>query len=207
MYRVYCDGFLLYHSNLENLRIFNPSVELELNKTGSFNFTIYPEHPYFSLVKKLKSIITVWQDDFLLFRGRVLDDDIGWHNEKTVNCEGDMAFLLDSVQRPNTFTGTVAEVLGYLISLHNPQVDADKQFTLGTVTVDGVLTVDLTEYTTTYDVIQKHLLEAFGGYLMTRFEHGLVYIDYLSEINLLSPQTIEFARAQTLPLSLFRLAQ
>ena len=194
MYRVYCDGFLIYHSNLENLRIFNPSVELELNKTGSFEFTIYPDHPYFSLVKKLKSIITVWQDDFLLFRGRVLDDDIGWHNEKTITCEGDTAFLLDSVLRPFTFTGTVSEVLAYLLSLHNPQVDVDKRFVLGTVTVDGTLTVDLTEYTTTHEVIQKHLLEALGGYLMTRFESGVVYIDYLSEINLLSPQTIEFGK-------------
>ena len=194
MYRVYCDGLLLYHSKLENLQIFNPSVELELNKTGSFNFTIYPDHPYFSLVKKLKSIITVWQDDFLLFRGRVLDDDIGWHNEKTVNCEGDMAFLLDSVLRPFTFTGTVAEVLAYMLSLHNPQVDAEKQFTLGTVTVDGVLTVDLTEHTTTLDAIQKHLLEQFGGYLMTRFEDGVAYLDYLADINLLSPQTIEFGK-------------
>lgn len=34
MYRVYCDGYLLYHSKLENLKIFNPSLELELNKTG-----------------------------------------------------------------------------------------------------------------------------------------------------------------------------
>ena len=81
MYRVYCDGLLLYHSNLELLKIFNPSVELELNKTGSFEFTIYPNHPYYNSIHKLKSIITVFQDDFILFRGRVLDDEVGWHNE------------------------------------------------------------------------------------------------------------------------------
>lgn len=40
MYRVYCDGSLLYHSKLENLVLLNHSVELEVNKTGSFTFTV-----------------------------------------------------------------------------------------------------------------------------------------------------------------------
>jgi len=123
MYKVYCDGLLLYHSKLENLKIFNPSVELELNKTGSFQFTIYTDHPYYSLIQKLKSIITIYQDDYLLFRGRVLDDEVGWHNEKHIVCEGDMAFLLDSILRPFAFTGTVAEFLAYILPLHNAQVD------------------------------------------------------------------------------------
>lgn len=81
-YRVYCDGLTLYNSKLESLKIFSPTVELELNKTGSFNFTIYPDHPHYNSIQKLKSIITVYQDDYLIFRGRVLDDDSGFHNEK-----------------------------------------------------------------------------------------------------------------------------
>ena len=194
MYKVYCDGQLLYHSKLENLQIFNPSLELELNKTGSFEFTVYPQHPRFDLIKKLKSIITVYQDDFLLFRGRVLDDEIGWHNEKQVICEGDMAFLLDSIVRPGTFTGTVAEFLAYIINNHNSQVEQEKRFTLGTVTVTGDLPADLTEYTNSLETLQKQLLDAFGGYLRTRTEDGITYIDYLSEFNLLAPQAIEFGK-------------
>lgn len=194
MYRVYCDDLLLYHSKLENLKIFNPSVELELNKTGSFDFTIYPDHPYFGLIKKLKSIITVFQDDFQMFRGRVLDDEVGWHNEKAIICEGDMAFLLDSIQRPMTFSGTVAEFLALIINNHNSQVEAEKQFTLGSVTVEGSLTVDLTEYTNSLETLQKQLLDGFGGYLRTRQEEDIIYIDYLSEITLLAPQTIKFGK-------------
>lgn len=109
MYKVYCDGWLLYHSKLENLQIFDPSLELELNKTGSFVFTIYPDHPYYGLIRKLKSIITIYQDDYLIFRGRALDEDVGWNNEKTVTCEGELAFLLDSVQRPYSFTGSIID--------------------------------------------------------------------------------------------------
>ena len=194
MYKVYCDGLLLYHSKLENLQIFDPSLELELNKTGSFEFTIYSDHPYYSLVKKLKSIITVYQDDFLLFRGRVLDEEIGWHNEKHIICEGELSFLLDSVQRPLAFSGTVAEFLAYIINLHNSQVDAEKGFTVGSVTVEGSLTVDVTDYTNSFEIIQKWLLDGFGGYLRTRQVDGVNYLDYLSEINLLAPQSIQFGK-------------
>lgn len=194
MYKVYCDGLLLYHSKLENLKIFDPSLELELNKTGSFEFTIYPDHPYFSQVKKLKSIIIVYQDDFVIFRGRPLDEDIGWHNEKHITCEGELAFLLDSIQRPLSFTGTVAEFLAYIINLHNSQVDAEKGFTVGSVTVEGSLTVDVTDYTNSFEMLQKWLLDAFGGYLWTRHEDGINYLDYLAEINLLAPQSIQFGK-------------
>lgn len=193
-YKVYCDGLLLYHSKLENLKIFNPSVELELNKTGSFDFTIYPDHPYYSLVKKLKSIVTVWQDDFLLFRGRVLDEEVGWLNQKTIFCEGDMAFLLDSILRPFSFSGTVAEFLAYILNLHNAQVEADKQFQVGNVTVDGYVSYDAVDYIDTKSTIEAELLEQLGGYLMTRFEDGVAYLDYLSEINLLAPQKIQFGK-------------
>ena len=194
MYKVYCDGLLLYHSKLESLKIFKPSIELEVNKTGSFEFTVYPDHPRYDLIKKLKSIITVFQDDFLLFRGRVLDDEIGWHNEKTIFCEGDMAFLLDSVLRPFSFSGTPAEFLAYIIGLHNAQVDATKQFQLGNVTVEGYIAYDAEDYITTKETIDKALLDALGGYFSTRFEDGVAYVDYLSQINLLAPQTVEFGK-------------
>ena len=194
MYKVYSDNNLLYSSNLENLKIVNPSLEVELNKTGSFVFDIYPDHPYFSRIKKMKSIITVYHSGHTLFRGRVLDEEIGWHNQKTLTCEGDLAFLIDSVIRPFSITGTPENVLTYAIAQHNAQVDTTKQFRLGNVTVEGTLTIDLTEHTNTLEVLQKHLLEAFGGYLMTRTLNDVTYLDYLSEITRLAPQSITFGK-------------
>lgn len=194
MYRVYCDGQLLYHSRLESLKIFNPSLELEVNKTGSFQFTIYPDHPRYLLIRKMTSVITVYQDDFLLFRGRVLEEETGWHNEKTVTCEGQLAFLLDSVLRPFAFSGTAAEFLAYVLSLHNAQVEPWKQFQAGTVTVEGYVTHDTKEYQTTKDTLDKTLLDVLGGYFIPRYEDGAAYLDYLAEINILAPQTIEFGK-------------
>jgi hypothetical protein len=197
MYRVYSDGLLLYHSNLESLKIFNPSVELEVNKTGSFLFNIFPDHPRYSLIRKLKSIITVYQDDYLLFRGRVLDDEIGWHNEKYVTCEGELAFLLDSIIRPYDFTGSITDYLKMLINSHNSQVEAEKRFVLGTVTVtdpNNYIVRSNIDHTATWTELQSKLIDLLGGYIVVRHEDGVQYIDYLKEINLLAPQKITFGK-------------
>lgn len=197
MYRVYCDGLTLYNSNLESLKIFSPSVELELNKTGSFLFTVYPDHPQYNTIQKLRSIITVYQDDYLLFRGRVLDDEIGFHNEKHVTCEGELAFLLDSVQRPYDYSGTVAGVLNLLIDNHNAQVEEAKWFTVGNVTVtdpnDYIVRSNI-EYVDTWTELQKKLIDLLGGYIVIRHEGYINYIDYLQDFTLLSPQKITFGK-------------
>ncbi len=197
MYRVLCDSFLLYDDSLEEYKIFSPKVDLELNKTGSFTFTIYPDHPTYEFIRKMKSIITVYQDDFLLFRGRVLNDEIGFYNEKYVECEGEMAFLIDSVIRPYEFTGSITEFLQKLISEHNAQVDADRQFTLGNVTVtdaEGTVSMTANDYKKTLEVITESLVNRYGGYVDIRRQGNVSYIDYLNDFTLLSPQKIEFAK-------------
>ena len=197
MYSVYCDNFLLYNDQEEGYQIFNPKVELELNKEGKFDFTIYNSHPNFDRMQRLKSIIQVFQDGFLLFRGRILNDEQGFHNQKQVSCEGELAFLVDSIQRPYDFTGTPAQLFAQFIESHNAQVDADHQFKVGNITVtdpNDYISRSDSEYLNTLDSIQKKLLDTLGGYLWIRHEEDGVYIDYLAELNLLSPQKIEFGK-------------
>lgn len=197
MYRVYCDGLPIYNDKLEGLKIFSPSLDLELNKTGSFSFTLYPDYPYYGSIQKLKSIITVYQEDYLLFRGRVLDDEIGFYNERKVTCEGELAFLLDSIKRPYDFTGSVAEYLALLLDSHNAQVDETKRFTLGNVTVtdpnDYIVRSNI-DYTDTWKEMNDKLLTLLGGFLSVRHADGVAYLDYLADFALLSPQKIEFGK-------------
>lgn len=197
MYRVYCDSALLYDDRIDEYKIFNPVVEKELNQIDSFDFTIYSNHRSFDRLKRLKSIITVFQDNYLLFRGRILDDEQGFHNEKQVSCEGELAFLVDSIQRPYDFTGTPAELFTLFITNHNAQVDAEHQFIVGNVTVtdpnDYIARSD-SEYLNTWESINKKLIETLGGYIWVRHEADGNYIDYLSELNFLAPQKIEFGK-------------
>lgn len=123
MYRVYCDDKLLHDTHIEELKLINPKLDLEVNKTGLFTFTIYPSHPYFGMLKKLKSEIKVFQNEELIFRGRILDDAEGFKNERQVTCEGELAFLLDSSQRPYEFKGDIPKLFTRFIDAHNAQVE------------------------------------------------------------------------------------
>ena len=197
MYSVYCDNFLLYNDQQEEYKIYNPKTELELNKINSFEFTIYNDHPNFDRMQRLKSIIQVFQDGFLLFRGRILDDIQGFYNEKEVSCESELAFLVDSIQRPYDFTGTPADLFTQFITNHNSQVDEVKRFKVGNITVtdpNDYISRSDSEYLNTWESIQKKLLETLGGYIWIRHEEDGVYIDYLEELNFLSPQKIEFGK-------------
>ncbi len=202
MYKVYCDSYLIFDTRLTELTIINPTLNLELNKTGSFTFTIYPSHPYYDKLQKLKSIIKVYQDDYLVFRGRILNDVQGWHNEKKVTCEGELAYLLDSIQRPYDFQSgdkstTITDLFTYFITNHNSQVDADHQFIVGKITVtdpnDYIVRAD-SNYTNTWDSINNKLIDSFGGYLWVRHEEDGNYIDYLADFDTISSQTIEFGK-------------
>lgn len=197
MIKIYADQWLLHDDRLEDLKVISPRLTLEVNKTGSLEFSIYPDHPYYSKIAKFKTIITVYQDNLLTFRGRVLDEEKGFYNEKQVVCEGQLAFLLDSIQRPYDFTGSVLEYITLLITSHNSQVETVKQFTIGNVTVtdanDYIVRSNI-DYVDTWEEINKKLLDILGGFLQVRFENGIAYLDYLQDFSTISTQTVEFGK-------------
>lgn len=197
MFKVYIDDTLIYDSSLDSLMIFDATVNSELNCVGSFEFTIYPNHPYFSLIQKLKPIVKVVQDGLVIFKGRILNDVNGNYNEKKVTCESDLSFLLDSVQRPYFFEGTPAELFTQLINSHNEQVDADHRFKIGNITVtdpNDYINRSDSSYLSTWESIQQKLIDGLGGYLWVRYEEDGNYIDYVEDFNVLSNQTIEFGQ-------------
>lgn len=76
----------------------DPTVSCELGKTGSFEFTLHPNHPYYHAIAQMRTIMRVEYDGYTIFRGRILTVDNTLAGAKKIHCEGDMAFLLDSFQ-------------------------------------------------------------------------------------------------------------
>ncbi len=196
MYTIYSDGKLLYAPHLiqEGCGVFSPRLTLELNKAGSLEYTLPPSNVLYNDVQKLKSLITVFQNGEELFRGRVLHDEKDFYRQKKVYCEGELSFLLDSLQRPYTFTGSIGDMFRTLISNHNARVDADKRFTIGTIEPNYALNVyfENKNYSSTLDELNSQLLDIIGGYLKIRSDGSTRYIDWLMESGETSSQTIEF---------------
>jgi hypothetical protein len=202
MYQVLCDDRVLHDVRDEEYQLIAPKISLELNKTGNFDFGILPSHPNEKTINKLKSRIEVYEDSELLFKGRSLTDEIDFKKLGQVSCEGELAFLLDSVQRPHTY-GTQSVEIGKadtnvtifkrLIDEHNAQVEDDKKFTIGTVDIDSVSISSLaTNYEKTWDFISSNFLDKYEGYLRVRHENSVRYLDYVKLYGKISNQTIRF---------------
>ena len=199
MYKVYADGKLLHDDQL-SIRVANAKLTLEIGKSGLFEFTIHQDHQYYSDIKMLKTMIEVHRYDQTIFSGRVLDIKYGFHNEKQVSCEGELAFLLDSIIQPHAVSGSFSEYLSYVIDIHNSQVESEKQFKAGSITVGDFTPFEVVEdyeYLTSYETLSKRMVEHSGGYLQVRHLYGDMYLDLLAptaDISNVSEQQIRLGK-------------
>ncbi|MBO7251346.1 MAG: phage tail protein [Oscillospiraceae bacterium] len=198
MYTIYNDGQLLFNTagtDDEHI-ILSPKCCPDVNGAGSLEFVMPPGHAQYDAIRKLKGIITVKQDDKIIFRGRAMEDEKDFYNQKNVYCEGDRSFLMDSQCAPYKFTGKVIELLQRLVDDHNSQVEEDKRFTPGNITAvsaDETLTVENVAYWETWKEIDEKLLSVYGGYMMTRTEGNTTYLDWLEVSGRTNAQTIAFS--------------
>lgn len=195
MYQITCDDELVYDPRVDELAIESGKLSLTVNKTGTLTFTLPVTHPMRDQIKKLKSVIRVYDDGSLLFAGRSLTDEADFYNSGKLTCEGELAYLLDSIQAPKEYHDTTPrEYLEDKIAQHNAQVGADKAFVVGVVNVtnstDNAYRID--DYGTTWDIINDKLLDRLGGYLRVRYEDGVRYLDYITDYGRTSDQTIRF---------------
>lgn len=192
-------GALVYDPRLPSYKLTSAKLTQELNKADSLTFTLYPQAPAYASIDRLKSTVLASYNGVVKSRSRLIDDVIGWNNERECLCEGELAFFNDSIQRPFSFPvddahTTPADYLSFLVTRHNAQVSADRQFTVGNVTVtdpNGYIARSDTEYSTTWKLINEGLLDTLGGYLWVRHENGVNYLDYLADFSTLANQPIK----------------
>lgn len=200
MYKIYADETLIYDSTFEDYKIGKGQISLETNKSGSFVFSLYPDHFYYNQFVRLKTVITVYKDEKIIFRGRVLNDTTDYWNNKVLTCEGEMGFLQDSIIRPFSFTGSPTDLFKKFINEHNAQVDEFKRFKIGTVTVvdpNNYINRSNSDYNNTMENLNSRLIEdSLGGYFyITHGENGtdpVPTINYLADFTHISTQTVEF---------------
>ncbi len=195
MYQIYCDNTILYDPQDESEPILSGKVSLVVNTTGELSFTLPPMHKGIDLIRKLSSVIQVFDSGELLYEGRVLDSRADMYHTVTYTCEGTLAYLLDSIQRPKAYHDlTPASYLSDKIAQHNDQVEAGKRFVLGTVekTAMNYDAREDNQYTNTLETIMDKLVDSNGGYLRVRNEGDIRYLDYLESYGRTSGQVIRF---------------
>lgn len=198
-YVVYANGVVLYHPDDPLRVILDPKLDLKLNETDGFEFTITPDNDLYSRLSKLGTTIEVHQGPDTLFRGRILDDDIDFYNNKSIHCEGVLAFLGDTIMNPYN-SDTYKNVQGLFkaaIDSHYSQVPdylPYRRLKYKKCDVSKDIDTEETEYSYTSDVLRKCLDEA-GGYIKLEYnQNGYTEISYLASGDHTNSQKIEFAQ-------------
>lgn len=200
MYRIYADDTLIFDNTIDDYKIGKGEVTRETNKSGSFVFSLYPDHPHYDSFIRLATIIRVYKRDKIVFRGRILNDVTDHWNNKVFTCEGELSFLNDSIVRPFSFSGSPEAFFKQSIEAHNAQVDESKRFKIGNVTVidsNDTITRNSTLYESTLSSLTSRTIGSdLGGYLaITHGDDGrdpIPTIHWLKDFDRVSSQKIEF---------------
>lgn len=195
MYKIFCDNNLIFDLS-NDMSLTSPILKLQDNNAGTLEFGILPGDDIYDKIKKMKSEILVYSEGRPIFSCRSIDENIDFKNIKKITCEGALAYLNDSVQRPHEYHNlTIRSYLETLITNHNLQVsDPRLQFEVGIVTVhdDNDSIYKYTNWESTLQVIKTDLIDKYGGHLRVRIEGDKKYLDYLKDYPKTNTQVIEF---------------
>ena len=209
MYEIWA-GDLLIHSDitpLETVKAMNPVLTLEDSAAGSLEMTLPPINVGYSqdVVKRMVTDIVVRCDGEFLWGGRILQDYFDFWNNRKLVCEGELAFLNDSIQPPKKYDvstdhTTIKSFFDALIDIHNAQVGENRRFEKGMVTVtDGDQTTSsneiyrFTNYETTLACINDKLVNKLKGHIRIRHQDGKRYLDYITDAELpTNSQVVKF---------------
>ena len=215
MYEIYGYPFgnpdaelLIYRPGNTQALVLSPKLTREVSKGGNLVFTMPRDHPQYSMLQKMSTVVVVKQDGKEIWRGRILNHEADWYNRRVIYCEGALSFFNDSCVTPFNYEGTLKQFLQHLVDAHNEQVqDQMKRFELGTITAAlGDLQVHFgdadkygvgEDYGSIWDIIDKLVLKVFGGYAYCTFNAAtgnnvLNYCDQAVEVKRQVNQNIEY---------------
>lgn len=198
MYKITCDNQVIHDPRSRNLLLISPKAVLGIGVAGTMSFKIAPSHPLYNLPKNKKSVLRFYQDNELLWQGFIRKINRDRRNIKTIDAAGELAYFNDSVQPYTVYHDiSLCDYLQALLDVHNAQMDEDKRFVLGSVTVTDS-NDSLYRYSTnqsTYETLNDRLVKRLGGYLVVRYgADGTRYLDYLAEYGHICGQKIAYGK-------------
>ena len=166
----------------DDSKVSSPSLSLVESNAGELSLKLPPINVGYDFIDRLDTELFVKQGDTEIWRGRVLTIKEDFYKNKTIKCEGELAYLNDTTQPQQELTNmTPAEKLTEILNQHNSK--SSKKYYTGIVTVTDPsdTSTDYTNYDSTMSCISSKLVDKFGGYIHLRKVSGTNYIDYLRE--------------------------
>lgn len=173
----------LYLPGDENLCLTTASLSLEEGKAGELSIGIPDANTAKAGIVCLTDEIIVRRDNKEFFRGRCITEQTDFNLTGTLTVEGILTYLYDTYFPPFEFQGKPIDLLEKIIANHNSYVSSEKQFQIGTVTVEDAndyIARSSEGYNRTLNILSdKFVGDSLGGYFRARVSGGKRYLDYL----------------------------
>lgn len=185
MWTIYLDGEAL-HIPGTGAAVLSPKLVQAANSADSLTFTILQGHPLYSAVESgvLTARYTVERDGLEVSRGRIVSRTVNPFDASIdVQCEGELAYLNDSVLREYDFSGAPSVLFGRMLDEHNAQCDDACRIECGAVTVqdpnDYIVRGSDKPTNLMGELLAKTCNSSTGGWLELRRVDNRTFLDWL----------------------------
>lgn len=159
-----------------------------VNSAGSLTFMLDPYHIAYNAIETLKGIVALYKNDKLIFKSRIYSITIDDYNIKTVECEGLLAILNDSIIKSYTYneyhsldgsksTQKFGNWIYQLSNNHNQQVTEETHF-FDVEMSDELRNLDFvcknTSYTDTWSEIKSKFINELNGFLWVEYGNNIL---------------------------------
>lgn len=191
MVQIFADGRLIYDTRASR-ELLGLQCTNALNKGGTATIQVPPGHPIYDSFVSYKTLVEIYRDGVLRFRGRALYPSDDFLLCRTITCEGERCFFRDAVNRPYSYQGTPADVFAEIIGAYNAEVEAFKQFAVGNVSVTEDIELESAEAEKFSATIDKLVAKYGGQIVFTSNAEGQRFVNWYASLGYRSNQVIEF---------------
>jgi vacuolar-type H+-ATPase subunit E/Vma4 len=163
----YANGALAYDSRLPKYAMQSILISEEVNKGGTCTMILFPGHPAYYNFPAFSTLVEIYRDGKLRWRGRPLPLSDAMYGLRTVICEGELCWLNDAIIRPFLYQTDPGSIFIDLIEKYNATVEPWKRFRVGNITVkdaNDYIRFESESAMKIHDAVMK-LVERCGGYI------------------------------------------
>ena len=179
-YQAYRDGALFFDTTkaYEGYQVTAASVELKIGAAGAFTITVAPQNIAYGAFNRLVDSVAVYRDGSEIFYGRVYGVSSQFNSLQTIECEGYLAVLNDSLFPPVTWESSLELLVAAIVANHNSQCPG-WPLEVGQLDFSDDYTYRAYEQYKSSKERLDDLRDSYGGYFEIRHEDDVAYLDWI----------------------------
>lgn len=181
-----------------NDHVIDPELTESVGCAGSLEYKVPYNAPLYDEYEPRVTLASVYENDLLIWKGRLLTAERDFFGNKSLTFEGELAYLNDIVYPPYNFSGDIPDFMAEVVGYYNSKCSEGRQMQIGSITVtdpNHYIHRSSGGYASCWEVLNEKLCKSLGGYLRLRYDDdGNRILDYLADPGLQNMQTIEFGR-------------